>query len=214
MIDACLGTDALEEITPGEAVAGMSLNGVGLATPPLSFPPQCLANTPRDRWCREGVRAAMCNRFQLGCTRDTVHTYGGELVLSGMAVAVYAHAGLDWRFHHFDTTRVVLTGASGPHSDEQAMTITHGYSKDHRPDVQGGVSTDGVPRWGWAFGAPTLGWPCRGYTDVPGARRSPDHDLAALVYAAVSGSRRQTGTGGPCRQSPPARREHAHAPYA
>jgi 8-oxo-dGTP pyrophosphatase MutT (NUDIX family) len=136
LIDARLGADAPEEITPGDAVAGMSLNGVGLATRPWSFTPQCLANTPLDRWCREGVRAEMGNRFQLGRTLDQVHTYGGELVLSDMGVAVCAHAGLDWRFHHLDTTSVALTGESVPERDAQAMTITPGSSKDHRPAVQ------------------------------------------------------------------------------
>ena len=36
MIDARLGADAQEDITPGEAVAGMILNGLGFANRPLS----------------------------------------------------------------------------------------------------------------------------------------------------------------------------------
>jgi transposase len=139
MIDARLGAEAPEEITSGEAVAGMSLNGVGLANRPLSFTPPCFAKTPLDLWFREGVRAEMFNRFKLGRTLDQVHTYGCALLFNERALAVCAHAGLDMRFHHLDTTSVALTGESVPDRDAQAMTLTPGSSKDHRPDLKQAV---------------------------------------------------------------------------
>ncbi len=73
MIDARLVPDEQEEITPGEAVAGMILNGLGFANRPLSLTPQFFAHTPLDRLCRGGVHAEMCNRFQLGRTLDEVY---------------------------------------------------------------------------------------------------------------------------------------------
>jgi transposase len=60
-------------------------------------------------------------------------------LLSELALAVCAHAGIALRFHHLDTTSFALTGAYVPDSDEQAMTITHGYAKDYRPDLQQAV---------------------------------------------------------------------------
>jgi len=39
MIDTRLVPDSQEEITPGEAVAGMILNGLGFANRPLSLTP-------------------------------------------------------------------------------------------------------------------------------------------------------------------------------
>jgi len=44
LIDARLVPDEQEEITPGEAVAGMILNGLGFANRPLSLPPQFFTN--------------------------------------------------------------------------------------------------------------------------------------------------------------------------
>jgi transposase len=41
--------------------------------------------------------------------------------------------------NHLDTTSFALTGAYVPDSDEQAITITHGHSKDHRPDLKQAV---------------------------------------------------------------------------
>ena len=135
MIDARLGLDSQEEITPGEAVAGMILNGLGFANRPLSWTPQLFANKPLDLLFHEGLCAEMFNRFTLGRTLDEVYGYGCDLLFSELALAVCAQEGIDLRFHHLDTTSFSLSGEYVPDSDEQAMRITHGYSKDHRPDL-------------------------------------------------------------------------------
>lgn len=139
MIDARLVPDEQEEITPGEAVAGMILNGLGFANRPLSLTPQFFANTPLDLLFREGIRAEMCNRFKLGRTLDEVHTYGCDLLCNELALAVCIQAGMEQRFHHLDTTSFSLSGEYVPESDEQAIRITYGDSKDHRPDVKQAV---------------------------------------------------------------------------
>jgi transposase len=63
MIDTRIVPDEQEEITPGEAVAGMILNGLGFANRPLSLTPQFFANKPLDLLFREGVHAEMFNRL-------------------------------------------------------------------------------------------------------------------------------------------------------
>ena len=139
MIDARLVPDEQEEITPGEAVAGMILNGLGFANRPLSLTPQFFANKPLDLLFREGVCADMFNWFKLGRTLDEVHAYGCDLLFSELALAVCAQEGIDLRFNHLDTTSFALTGAYIPDSVEQAITLTHGHSKDHRPDSKQAV---------------------------------------------------------------------------
>ena len=139
MIDARLIPDEQEEITPGEAVAGMILNGLGFANRPLSLTPQFFANKPLELLFREGIRAEMFNRFKLGRTLDEVHAYGCDLLFSELALAVCVQEGIAQRFYHLDTTSFSLSGDYVPESDEQAITITHGYSKDHRPDLKQAV---------------------------------------------------------------------------
>lgn len=139
MIDARLLPHNQEEITTGEAIAGMIVNGLGFANRPLSLTPQFFANKPLDLLFRPGVRADMLNRFKLGRSLDEVHTYGCDLLFSEVAMAVCAHEGIDQRFNHLDTTSFSLTGDYVPDSDEHAIAITHGYSKDHRPDLKQAV---------------------------------------------------------------------------
>ena len=138
-IDACLVPDDQEEITPGQAVAGMSLNGLGFTTRPRSLTPQFFANPPLDLLFREGVHAEMFNRFKLGRTLDEVYVYGCDLLLSELALAICVQEGIDQRFNHLDTTSFSLSGDYGPESDAQAIRITHGYSQDHRPDLKHAV---------------------------------------------------------------------------
>jgi transposase len=139
MIDARLVPDKQEVLTPGEAVAGMILNGLGFSNRPLSLTPQFFANKPLDLLFREGVHAELFNRFKLGRTLEEVSAYGCDLLFSELALAVCGQEGIDQRFNHLDTTSFSLTGDYVPESDEQAITITHGYSKDHRPDLKQAV---------------------------------------------------------------------------
>jgi len=139
MIDARLTPDEQKALTPGEAVAGMILNGLGFANKPLTLTPQFFTNKPLDLLFRQGVEAEMFNRFKLGRTLDDLHTYGCDVLFSELALAVCAHEGIDQRFHHLDTTSFSLNGDYVPERDEQAIRITHGYSKDHRPDLKQAV---------------------------------------------------------------------------
>jgi len=139
MIDARLVPDAQEALTPGEAVAGMIINGLGFANRPLSLTPQFFANTPLDLLFHAGIHADLFNRFKLGRTLEEVSAYGCDLLFSELALAVCVQEGIDPRFNHLDTTSFSLSGDYVPDSDEQAITITHGYSKDHRPDLQQAV---------------------------------------------------------------------------
>jgi transposase len=139
MIDARVPPHDQEEITTGEAVAGMIVNGLGFANRPLSLTPQFFANTPLDLLFRPGVRANLFHRFQLGRSLDEVSSYGCDLLLSELALAVCAHEGMAPRFNHLDTTSFSLTGASMPDSDAHAIAMTYGSSKDHRPDLKQAV---------------------------------------------------------------------------
>ena len=105
----------------------------------MSLTPPFFANKPLDLLLRPGVRADLCNRFQLGRSLDEVSSYGCALLLSELALAVCAQEGITQRFNHLDTTSFSLTGADIPASDAPASAMTHGYAKDHRPDLKQAV---------------------------------------------------------------------------
>jgi transposase len=139
LIDTRLKPADQEAITPGEAIKGMILNGLGFAHRPLSLTPQFFAHKPLDLLFRPGVEADMFNRFKLGRTLDEVNAYSCDLLFSEIALSVCQQEAIDQRFNHLDTTSFSLTGDYVPESDEQAIAITYGYSKDHRPDLKQAV---------------------------------------------------------------------------
>ena len=136
MIDERIAPDDQEEITTGEAMAGMILNGLGFSQRPPSLTPQFFVNKPLDRLFREGVRAEHFNRFKLGRSLDKVFPYGCDTLFSELSLATCQQEGVDRRFRHVDTTTFSLHGDYVPETDEQAILITPGYSKDHRPDLK------------------------------------------------------------------------------
>ena len=135
LIDTRLVPEAPEESTPGAAVAGLSLTGLGCAHRPLSLLPQLFAHKPLERRLRAGGEAARCKRFKRGRPLAAVQASGGDRWCSARAWAVGAQAGLAQRCQHRDTPRVARRGDSGPARAEPAMRLTPGSAQDPRPDV-------------------------------------------------------------------------------
>jgi transposase len=138
-IDARIEPDEQEQITTGEAIAGMILNGLGFSNRPMTLTPQFFDNKPMGVLFREGVKAEYFNRFKLGRSLDEVYRYGCDLLFSELAREVCEQEGIDLRFNDLDTTSFSVTGEYIPDSDEHAIVLTHGYSKDHRPDLKQAV---------------------------------------------------------------------------
>lgn len=137
-IDARLQKDknGLEEISPGETIKGMILNGLGFVSKPLSLTPLFFQNKPLEILFRAGVKAEDFNRFKLGRTLEQIFDYSADKLFSELSFDVCLQEGIDQRFNSEDTTTFSVTGESYPDSDEHAVSVRHGYSKDHRPDLK------------------------------------------------------------------------------
>ena len=72
-IDSHFKQDDKENISTGEAIAGMIINGLGFTQRPMTLTPQFFENKPLDILFRDGVSASHFNRFKLGRTLDDVH---------------------------------------------------------------------------------------------------------------------------------------------
>jgi len=135
-IDSLLGTHEQSEISHGEAIAGMILNGLGFTDRPISLTPQFFENKPLDLLFRPGVCAEHFNRFKLSRSLDAVHLYGSNSLFGIVAASACRQEKVDCRFSCEDTSSFSVTGEYLPDQDLHAINITHGYSKDHRPDLK------------------------------------------------------------------------------
>jgi len=139
LLDQYLPQDDKQEISPGEAVKGMIMNGLGFANRPLSLSPQFFTNLPLEHLFREGVKAEHFNRHKLGRTLDQCFDFGCESLFSLVSQQACELEHVDKTFNSLDTTSHSLTGEYAfdeQDSDENIIKITHGYSKAHRPDLK------------------------------------------------------------------------------
>lgn len=136
LIDNRIPSDTREEISCGEAVAGMIINGLGFSDRPLTLTPQFFENKALGNLFRPGVNADSFNRFKLGRALDDCHSYGCDLLFAEASAQICKKEAVDTKFNSLDTTAFALTGEYDMDSDEYTIEITHGYSKDHRPDLK------------------------------------------------------------------------------
>jgi transposase len=136
LIDARIPPDEKEEISTGEAIAGMIINGLGFSNRPLSLTPQFYTDKALGLFFRSEIKAEHFNRHKLGRSLDKVFNYGCSKLFSEIALDIITKEGVDLTYWHNDTTSFSVTGEYDENTDENAVIITHGHSKDHRPDLK------------------------------------------------------------------------------
>jgi transposase len=135
-VDEKLGIFETEHVTVGTIVGGLILNGLGFSSRPLSLVPQFFENIPVEHLLGVGVGASDFCRFKTGRVLDRISDYGCERLFSEVSLHCALKAGVEVSYLHSDTTSFSLAGQYDVESDEEVIKITHGYSKDHRPDLK------------------------------------------------------------------------------
>ena len=136
-IDRIVGVDPRQKVTCGEAVVAMVLNTLGFVDRPLYLFPEFMATKPVDLLIGDGLRTEWFNDDVLGRTLDKLYRAGPESIF--MQITAKAHKEYSGRFLHNDTTSMSLQGEYEHEEgdlDAVPIQITHGHSKDHRPDLK------------------------------------------------------------------------------
>lgn len=139
LIDQKIGKDDQYNVSTGEAVAAMVMNGLGFVSRPLSLTPQFFQTKALDILFSHELDPDELNRHRLGRALDDIHTYGCELLYSELASHVCKKISINEKFTSLDTTSFSVSGEYDVDADENEITLTHGYSKDHRPDLKQAV---------------------------------------------------------------------------
>jgi transposase len=127
----------MRDLTVGEAVKAMVLNGLGFINQALYLVPRFFQNKPTYRLISPRVAPAQLNDDALGRTLDTLYDYGVTELYSLLAATAAERLGLAPRFTHLDSTSFHVDGRynSDDEPSEHVVHITKGYSRDHRPDL-------------------------------------------------------------------------------
>ncbi len=136
MIDHAIGTDKQELISVGEAVAGMVINGLGFVDQSLMLTPNFFEDKALTQLFGRQIDSSSFNRYKLSRTLDKIYEYGCEQLFSELAFKACLEEKVSLRYQHCDTTTFSLSGKYDKEMDGSEVTITHGYSKDHRADLK------------------------------------------------------------------------------
>ena len=134
--DMRLGTNEQMNVTHGEIIEAMILNGLGFSNRPISLTPQFFVNKPLDLLIRDGITGDQLNRHKIGRTLDAIATYGCEEFFNETALTICVAEKIDLSRLHNDTTNFSLEGAFENQEEDVEVHINHGYSKAKRPDLK------------------------------------------------------------------------------
>ena len=74
--------------------------------------------------------------YTLGHALDDIAEYGASKLFGEVAFGVALENNLLDSKNHLDTTSVLVHGAYEVNDDPKIIEVTHGFSKDHRPDLK------------------------------------------------------------------------------
>jgi transposase len=135
-IDQTVGSGD-RKVTCGEAVQAMVLNALGFTSRALYLMPDYLNNKPVDLLINPALSAADFNDDTLGRSLEDLYAQGVTEVFAGVASRALQVFEIEHRFVHLDSSSIHLHGQYEVDEPErEAITITHGYSRDHRPDLK------------------------------------------------------------------------------
>jgi transposase len=147
------------DVDPGTIVLGMILDTLS-GRSPLYRLEEFFTNQDTALLLGQAVAPEVFNDDTVGRVLERLYDVGTMKIFTACAVRADQVYGLDKRYVHFDTTSISVYGdylpPEGP-PDQQAaavpFTITHGYSKDKRPDLKQFVFSTlcvdrAVPLWG------------------------------------------------------------------
>jgi transposase len=122
-------------ITNGQLFVAMLLNGLGFVSRTLHVYPEYFKDIPTERLLGEGILPQHINDDLLGRFLDSLYEKGVSSLYQELALKVITYLGLPCRSLNLDATSFHLDGEYQRDIDAQAIHITQGYSRDHRPDL-------------------------------------------------------------------------------
>ncbi len=125
------------KVSCGESVLAMVQNALGFSGRALYMMPDYLRNKPVDLLIRSDLDADDFNDDTLGRSLDDLYACGVTEIFASVASKALRVYGIEHQFVHLDSSSFHLHGQYDVDAqDEEMVSITHGYSRDHRPDLK------------------------------------------------------------------------------
>ncbi len=150
MINEYCGKELGEKISSGHVVKAMILNGLGFVSSPLYMFSEFFKDKPCEHLIGEGVKAEYLNDYKLGRVMDKLFLKGLTEIFLAISMNVKKQFDISSKTSHLDSSSLHVHGEYNNSLPDvildinpeniikppQAIEITYGYSRDHRPDLK------------------------------------------------------------------------------
>ena len=141
IINQKLSVDEREEITKGQVVKAMILNGLGFVSQPLYLFSHFFDDKPVEKLLGKRVKTEYLNDDKLGRTLDELYRYGLTDLFILIVLETIKKYQIKTSYSHLDSTSFHLHGEynlpeAQVEEQRKIIKISQGYSRDHRPDLK------------------------------------------------------------------------------
>jgi transposase len=158
IINELIGVEKDEKVSAGQVVKAMIINGLGFVSKPLYMFPEYFETIACEHLIGTGVKPEYLNDDKLGRVMDKLFIKGLDTIFFIIAVKAAQKFGVSLSTSHLDSSSMHVHGQyntslpevifeSQKVGDNQELeelavkspkeiTITYGYSRDHRPDLK------------------------------------------------------------------------------
>ncbi len=158
IINELIGVEKDEKVNAGQVVKAMIINGLGFVSKPLYMFPEYFETIACEHLIGAGVKPEYLNDDKLGRVMDKLFIKGLDTIFFIIAVKAAKKFGVSLSTSHLDSSSMHVHGqynASLPEvifesqkignnqeleeiavKSPKEITITYGYSRDHRPDLK------------------------------------------------------------------------------
>jgi len=137
IIDELIPADPQQKVSTGQAVVSMIINGLGFSNRRLYLYPQFFERKPVDLLISRDISADELNDDTIGRALDRVFQYGCTELFCYLSAAACDQEQVKKKFGHLDTTTFSVHGLYRSSAGEASpIHITHGRSKEKRPDLK------------------------------------------------------------------------------
>ncbi len=144
-IDEILGTHEQEVMSSGTTVKAMVLNALGFVSAPLYLFQEFFVGKATELLLGQGVKPEHLHDDKLGKVLDKLFDADLTRLFVRVALKAAERFGVDSRVVHLDASSFHVHGQYEPKprrdnvlgkEEMPSISITHGYSREHRPDLK------------------------------------------------------------------------------
>jgi transposase len=139
LLNERLGIDPREKVSTGVVIKAMLLNGLGFVSAPLYLFEEFFQGKAIEQLLGTGIKPEQLNDDRLGKALDELYATGLSDLFLSISLQAAQRFAVKIETAHLDSTSFHVDGEyedTAENPEPEAVKITYGYSRDHRPDLK------------------------------------------------------------------------------